>query len=56
VGNLLLGVRALKTADDHFPRVLLSLDPLPPVLPDGLLYQDARAFLAGRPPWPQQLR
>lgn len=41
-------VRALRAADDHFPKVLLALDELPPALPDGLLYQDARAFLAGQ--------
>lgn len=40
-------VRAFEAVDDHHPRIVLSLDPAPPRLPEGVLHQDLRFFLAG---------
>lgn len=42
-------LRSLRVIDDHHPKVVVSLDAVPPALPDGILYQDLRAFLAGTP-------
>lgn len=39
--------RALTGIRDHHPKVVLSLDPLPLALPDGLRHVDLRRFLAG---------
>lgn len=48
-------VRAFRGLDDAFPRLVVGLDPLPPALPDGVLYQDAREFLGAVPlPGPAQ--
>jgi predicted AAA+ superfamily ATPase len=40
-------VRSLRAIDDHYPKILLSLDALEPRLADGLNYVNLRAFLAG---------
>lgn len=34
---------------DHHPKLVLTLDPLPVDLPDGLVHVDLRRFLAGEP-------
>jgi hypothetical protein len=39
--------RALTVIRDQHPKVVLSLDPLPIALPDGLRHVDLRRFLAG---------
>jgi predicted AAA+ superfamily ATPase len=39
--------RALEGIRDHHPKVVLSVDPLPIALPNGLRHVDLRRFLAG---------
>ncbi len=47
--------RALVGIRDHHPKVVLSLDPLPIALPDGLRHVDLRRFSGGRAPSPRRL-